>query len=433
MARRAPNAGVYAVSGNIMLKDKTIVICVTGGIAAYKACDLASKLVQAGANVHVIMTRNAAEFVGPLTLRALTGNPVVRSLFDEIREFEIGHVSLSEKTDCLVVAPATLNIIGKVAQGIADDAVSTIISAAKSPVIFAPAMHTSMWNNPITQANVARLKELGYRFVGPDRGPLASGGWGIGRLAPSQEIMYHIETVIAGRGTDLTGYKVVVTSGPTREPIDPVRFLSNPSTGRMGHAVARAAVARGAETLLISGPTSLPPPSGVECVEVNTAAQMFRAVMDAAADADLYVGAAAVADYAPKNASAVKVKKDDASMAHVELEKTPDIIASLAARRRESGDHRLVLVGFAAETDNMVEHARAKLVEKGLDLMVANDVTQPGAGFAVDTNVVTLVRKDGKPTALPKMAKREVADRVLDEALALLRQAGGGSTQPASD
>jgi phosphopantothenoylcysteine decarboxylase/phosphopantothenate--cysteine ligase len=403
-----------------MLEGKTIVICVTGGIAAYKSCDLASKLVQAGADVHVLMTRNAEEFVRPLTFRALTGNPVVSSLFDEVREFEIGHVSLSDKTQCFVVAPATLNILGKVAHGIADDAVSTIITAAKCPVLLVPAMHARMWENPVTQANVAKLKELGYRFVGPDRGWLASGGWGIGRMAEPAEIVYHIETIILGRPTDLAGYRVVVTSGPTREPIDPVRFLSNPSTGRMGHAIARAAVARGASTTLISGPTSLAPPAGVEYVGVETAREMLDAVMEATQDADLYIGAAAVADYAPKNASALKVKKSDASMERLELEKTPDIIAALAARR-ESGDHSLVLVGFAAETHDVVPNARAKLIEKGLDLIVANDVTQPGAGFAVDTNIVTLVTRDGQESPLPKMPKREVADRVLDEALGLLQ------------
>jgi phosphopantothenoylcysteine decarboxylase/phosphopantothenate--cysteine ligase len=404
-----------------MFEGKTVVICVTGGIAAYKSCDLASKLVQAGADVHVMMTRNAEEFVRPLTFRALTGNPVISSLFDEIREFQIGHVSLSDKTDCFVVAPATLNILGKIAQGIADDAVTTIISAGKCPVLLAPAMHTSMWENPITQANVRKLKELGYRFVGPDRGWLASGGSGIGRMAAPEEIMYHVETIILGRAADLSGYKVVITSGPTREPIDPVRFLSNPSTGRMGHALARAAAARGGRTVLVSGPTALAAPAGVEYVEVETAREMFDAVMAAATDADLYVGAAAVADYAPRNASAMKVKKADASMARLELEKTPDIIASLAARRRESGDHSPVLVGFAAETDDVVEHARAKLVDKGLELIVANDVTQADAGFAVDTNAVTLVPGDGEHTTLPPMPKREVADRVLDEALALLK------------
>jgi len=394
-----------------MLAGKNIVVGISGGIAAYKACDLVSRLVQRGAQVHVIMTRNATEFVGPLTFQTLSARKVVVDLFEEVSEFDVQHVSVSDAADCFVIAPATANIIGKIANGIADDALSATVMAAACPVLLAPAMNTRMWENPITQENLARLRERGYRIIPPETGWLACGYEGIGRLAPVTEIISFVETAASGRTLDLAGCKVIITAGPTRETIDTVRFLSNPSTGKMGYALARAAVARGAQVTLISGPASLDDPLGAQCVRVTSAQEMYEAVMAAVADADIVIGAAAVADFTPRQARAGKLNKSEVQVDRLELVHTPDILEALG---RQDKPGRM-LVGFAAETEDLLAKARQKLREKNLDLMVANDLAQPGAGFGADTNIVTLVRPNGEALPLGKMPKREVAERIFDE------------------
>ncbi len=410
-----------------MVQGKTIVVGVTGGIAAYKTCDLVSKLVQRGADVHVIMTRHAAEFVRPLTFQTLSGHKVVVDLFDQISEFDVHHVSVSDAAECFAIVPATANIIGKVACGIADDALSTTVLAANCPVVFAPAMNTRMWENPITQANIARLRELGHRFVQPERGWLACREEGRGRLAPVTDILAHIETAAAGRVEDLTGVRVLITAGPTHEHVDPVRLLSNPSTGAMGFALAHAAVARGAGVTVVTGPTVLQAPTAARCIRVCTAAEMHQAVLSLADSVDVFIGAAAVSDYAPRQPQGQKIKKEHAGVLSVELERTPDVIGSFSHMRRPG----TTVVGFAAETGNVVPNALAKLREKKLDLVVANDVTQPGAGFGGDTNTVTLVRRSGETVALPQLSKREAAHRVLDEVV-LVRQLADVGVRPPS-
>jgi phosphopantothenoylcysteine decarboxylase/phosphopantothenate--cysteine ligase len=394
-----------------MIQGKTIVIGVTGGIAAYKACDLVSKLVQGGADVHVIMTRHATEFVGPMTFQTLSGHKVVVDLYDQITEFDVHHVSVSDAADCFAIVPATANIIAKVACGIADDALSTTIVAANCPLVFAPAMNTRMWENPITQANIARLRELGHRFVQPERGWLACREEGRGRLAPVTDILAHIEAAASGRVEDLLGLRVLVTAGPTHEHFDPVRLLSNPSTGEMGFALAHAAVTRGADVTLVTGPTLLAAPTAAQCLRVRTAAEMHEAVMGLVDWADVLIGAAAVSDYAPRQTAGEKLKKERAPTLTVELARTPDVLGSFSRARRPGQ----TVVGFAAETEDVVANAEAKLRDKGLDLVVANDVTQPGAGFGGETNSVTIVRRTGEAVALGRLSKREVAQRVLDE------------------
>ena len=389
-----------------MLKGKEIVLGVTGGIAVYKAVELLRLLVKAGASVHVVMTRGATEFVTPLTFQTLSGNPVHLELFNLISEERIGHISLAERADLFIVAPATANCIGKLAGGIADDLLTTTIMATKAPVLIAPAMNVNMYQNPIYRENEARLKSHGYLFVPPVCGMLACGYEGEGKL-PAPEVILE-EALSALTPKRLAGERVLVTAGPTLEEIDPVRYISNHSSGKMGYAIARQARLRGAQVTLVTGPTALIPPQGVTVIRVQSAKEMREAVLGCLEQNDIVIKAAAVADYRPKARFGAKVKKTEAQLA-IELEKNPDILAEIGARK----EGRL-LVGFAAETQDLVLNATGKLTAKNLDLVVANDVSQEGAGFNVDTNIVKLLFRDGRVEALPKMAKEELAGVILE-------------------
>ena len=394
-----------------MLRGKRIVLGVTGSIAAYKAVDIAHQLSQAGAEVDVVMTEEATWFISPLSFRALTKRAVVTDMFEPTSEFSVEHVALAEAADVVVIAPATANIIAKIAAGIADDMLSCTVLATTAPVVIAPAMESHMYENPVTQENISRLKGRGFIFVGPEFGRLASGKVGLGRFAPTGELIDVILGVLGRKGGDLAGKKVVVTAGGTREPIDPVRYITNRSSGRMGYALAEAARDRGAEVTLITAPTSLARPAGVKVMDVGTAAEMLRAVKSAVLKADALVMAAAVADYRPREPSGRKIKKGGAGLT-LELELTPDILSEVKGN--------FVRVGFAAESEKLVANARKKLKQKSLDLIVANDITAPDSGFGVDTNRVTIVDKDGKVDSLPLMSKREVAERVLDRVVGMV-------------
>ena len=393
-----------------MLRDKTIVLGVTGGIAAYKAAEIASQLTQAGAKVSVIMTEEALQFISAVTFRALTGRPVVTEMFDLASEFSIEHVSLAKAADIVVIAPATANIIAKLAAGIADEMLCCTVLATKAPVLIAPAMETNMYTNPITQDNLSKLRARDFVIVGPATGWLASGKVGLGRLADINDIIGSVRQVL-GRGGDLTGRHIVVTAGGTQEPVDPVRYLSNRSSGKMGYALAEAARDRGAKVTLISAPTSLPEPVGVNVIRVCTAEEMRQAVENVTLQADSLIMAAAVADYRPRKRAKDKIKKGKAGLT-LELECTSDILGTV------KGD--FIKVGFAAESSNVLENARAKLKQKRLDLIVANDITASDSGFGTDTNRVTIIDRKGKIDSLPLLSKREVADRVLDQVAALL-------------
>jgi phosphopantothenoylcysteine decarboxylase/phosphopantothenate--cysteine ligase len=392
------------------LEGKKLVLGVTGGIAAYKAADLASRLVQAGAEVYVVMTPSAQEFVSPITFQAITGQPVTADIFEE-SEFSIQHVALADLADAVVVAPATANNIARIASGLADDMVCLTVLATRAPVIIAPAMDGGMFQAPATQENLKRLKERGVVIVGPAYGHMASGKEGWGRMEEPEKIMGTLRWVL-GRGGDLAGKKVVVTAGGTQEPMDPVRVLSNRSSGKMGYALAEAARDRGAEVVLVSVPTAITPPVGVELVSVNTAQEMKEAVEKVVKGADALLMAAAVADYRPVKYAAQKIKRGKAEAISLELERTPDILGEV------KGD--FLRVGFALETENLVPNARRKLKEKGLDLVVANDIS----AFGQDQSQVVLIGKSGKAEKLPLLPKPEVAHRVLDRVVA--RLGGGG-------
>jgi phosphopantothenoylcysteine decarboxylase/phosphopantothenate--cysteine ligase len=394
-----------------------VVLGVTGGIAAYKSCEVARELMRAGARVKVVMTSAARRFVTPLTFRSLTGEPVATSLWEDAGE-RVHHVSLADEADVVVIVPCTANVLAKIAQGRADDILTTTVLATEAPVVVAPAMNTRMWRKPVTQANMALLRERGFAFVEPGTGDLACGDTGEGRLADVGQI---VDATLAAlrRTRSLAGVRLLVTAGPTREPIDPVRFVGNRSSGRQGYAVAEEAARRGARVTLVSGPTSLPDPFGVTCVRVETALQMRDAVMAAYAGADAVVMTAAVADFRPAEAAPAKVKKGTAPPA-LALEPTDDILAGLG---RDKG--RRVLVGFAAETEDVVAYAREKLVAKNLDLMVANDVSSPDAGFDVLTNRVVFVTADAQD-ARPSMSKKAVAGEVLDRLEDMLKGATDG-------
>jgi phosphopantothenoylcysteine decarboxylase/phosphopantothenate--cysteine ligase len=393
-----------------MLANKTIVLGITGSIAAYKAADLASKLTQAGARVEVVMTDSATRFITPLTLRSITGRPVVTDMFELTSEFTIEHVALAEAADVLVIAPATANIIAKVATGIADDMLSCTVLATRAPVIVAPAMESNMFQNPVTQDNLSRLKARDFTIVEPSYGRLASGKVGRGRMPEVEQIIGTIKQVL-GRGGDLSGKHIVVTAGGTQEPLDPVRHLGNRSSGKMGYAIAEAARDRGATVSIITGPVSLPEPVGIDVVPVKTAAGMKEAVDKVVAQADVLIMAAAVADYQPKKVAEAKIKKETANLT-LELVRTPDILAEVKGN--------FLRVGFAAESEDMVANARRKLESKQLDLIVANDITDPTGGFDVDTNQVTLIDREGKVEELPLLTKREAADKILDRVVGLL-------------
>ncbi len=395
-----------------MLKDKQVILGVTGGIAAYKAVELLRLLTKAGADVHVIMTRSAQEFIAPLTFQTLSANPVHTELFNLIAEREIGHIALADRADLFIIAPATANVIGKIAAGIADDMLTTTVMATKAPVLIAPAMNVNMFTNPIYRDNEDKLRHYGYLFVPPETGALACGWEGEGKLAAPESIFEAAVAALSPK--DLLGQTVMVTAGPTREEIDPVRFISNHSSGKMGYALAKGAQRRGARVILVSGPVNLPPPYGVEIVHVESAREMQAAVMERAGDCTAIIKAAAVADYRPRERSGEKIKKKDAELS-LELVKTPDILAGLGAL--EKGP---LLVGFAAETGNLDEFAARKLKEKNADIIVANDVSQPDAGFNVDTNRARLLFRDGRNLEYPLMSKEALAAVILDHIAAEL-------------
>jgi len=399
----------------IMLANKTIVLGITGGIAAYKAADIASKLTQAGARVEVIMTESATKFVAPLTLRSITGRPVVTDMFEPASEWSIEHIALAEAADVVVIAPATANTIAKLAAGIADDMLCCTVLATRAPVIVAPSMDANMFQNPITQDNLAKLKDRGFAVIDPGYGRLASGKIGIGRLAEVDTIVGTIKQVL-GRAGDLAGKCIVVTAGGTQEPVDPVRHIGNRSSGKMGYAMAEAARDRGAKVKLITAPTALPEPAGIEVVHIQTATQMKDAVAKATAQADVLIMAAAVADYQSKAVAKAKIKKESPSLT-LELIRTADILTEV------KGD--FLKVGFAAESEDIVANARQKLEKKQLDLIVANDITDADSGFGTDTNKVTIIDRDGKAESLPLLTKREVADRILNKVVELLVKKAG--------
>jgi len=394
-------------------RHRTVVLGVGAGIAAYKACELARLFVKAGGAVRVAMTPNATRFVGPLTFQALTGHPVLVDLLDEAADRSYGHLELARAADLLVVAPATADLLARLRGGLADDAVTTTALACTCPVLLAPAMNTRMWKNAAVQENLAALQARGWHVVGPATGELADGDVGEGRLAEPEEIAREAQRLLGPR--DLAGRRVLVTAGPTREPIDPVRFVSNPSSGRMGFAAARAAARRGAEALLVSGPSELSDPPGVKVVRVTTAEEMARAVLDAG-EQDLFVAAAAVSDYRPRDPAPAKRKKGEGDETLV-LSRTPDILASLG-ERYGGRPGAPVLVGFAAETEDLLANAREKLRRKRCDLVVANQVGRPGAGFGGDRNRVTLVG----PSEIAEIegAKDAVANAILDWVVPIL-------------
>lgn len=401
-----------------MLKDKTIIVGVTGGIAAYKAADLVSRLKKQNANVDVIMTKSATEFVNPLTFQTLSNNPVHLGMFDKIVKWDVEHISLAKKADMILVAPATANTIGKIANGLADDLLTTTIMASRAKIVFAPAMNTGMYTNPIFQENMLKLKKLGYEFVSPGSGMLACGDYGQGRMAEPADIVEYV--IDAFKEKDLAGKRVVITAGPTIEAIDPVRYITNHSSGKMGYLLAREAYARGARVVLISGPTALEPPRGVEFVRVNTTVEMFKAVGDYFASCDILIKAAAPADYRPEAMSETKIKKKDDGKdeLNIRLVRNPDI-AHYYGNRKD----RQIVIGFAAETDNLVDYAREKLRKKNFDFIVANDVTQEGAGFKSDTNIVTII-DEREEKSYPRMDKRGVASLILDKARDLIEEKG---------
>ncbi len=400
-----------------MLNGRRILLGVTGSIAAYKAVEFLRELRKRGAEVQVVMTEAATKFVAPLTFETLSRQPVLLDMFTLAYGSHIGHIEATARADLFVIAPATARTIARLALGLADDFLSCIYLASRCPILVAPAMDSDMYQHVAVQENLSRLRDRGVHIVGPASGELASGSVGPGRLVEPPEIVEAIERILV-TARDLADEVVLVTAGPTREPLDPVRYLSNRSSGKMGYAMAEAAAARGARVILVSGPTALSPPQGVDVIHVETAQQMHDAVLAKLTAATVVIKAAAVADYRPKQVAARKIKKDEA-VYEVTLESTPDILAEVGKRKG-----RRILVGFAAETEDLVENARKKLQRKNLDLMVANDVSQPGAGFDADTNAVKMLDAQGKVEELPVQSKRSVADRVLDRVVGLLKQRG---------
>lgn len=394
----------------VMLNDKKILICVTGGIAVYKAVALVSKLSQAGANVKVIMTESAKEFVTPLTFQAMSRNDVYFDTFDEKDSRVIAHIDLADWADLVIVAPATANVLGKVANGIADNMVTTTLLATTAEIWFAPAMNVHMYENQAVKRNIATLASDGHRFIEPSEGFLACGYVGRGRLEEPERIVELVKAHFKPKNLPLTGKKVVVTAGPTRERIDPVRYISNFSSGKMGYSMAEAAASLGAETILISGPVSLDKPAGVKIVDVESAAEMFEAVRAEYHDATIVIKSAAVADYRPAEIHTQKIKKSDDDDSVIELARTTDILQTLGEWKEDQ-----VLVGFAAETENVIENGKGKLQRKNLDYIIVNDVTDPGGGFGSDTNVVTLISKNGTYHPYSSMPKKELATVLLQE------------------
>jgi phosphopantothenoylcysteine decarboxylase/phosphopantothenate--cysteine ligase len=398
-----------------MLKGREIILGVTGGIAAYKAAEFVRLLAKKGANVHVVMSQNAQEFVTPLTFQTLTGIPVVTDLFALIEDAKIGHIALADLAELIVILPATANIIGKIANGIADDFLSTMVMASKAPVLFVPSMNVNMWENQALQKNIQTLIERGYLIIEPGEGELACHWYGKGRLAELDEVVERVEDLFSQK--DLKDEKVLVTAGPTQEPIDPVRFITNPSSGKMGYALAKVARRRGAEVTLVTGPTSLSlPRRDIQVVPVRTAKEMREAVLSRLEECTVVIKAAAVSDYRPRVVSQTKLKKVEPHYS-LELERTTDILGEIGKRK---GDR--IVVGFAAETEDLIANARKKLQEKRLDFIVVNDVTKPGSGFGSDTNQVKILFPSGEVKDLPPMSKEEVSQLILDDVTKLLKQ-----------
>ena len=393
-----------------MLRGKTVVLGVTGGIACYKAASLASALVKQHANVQVLMTENATRFISPITFEQLTGNKVLVDTFDRSFQHSVAHVSVADRADFVLIAPATANVLAKLAHGLADDMLTTTVLACNCPKAAAPAMNTKMYENPVTQDNIAALRRYGWEIVEPASGRLACGAVGKGKL-PEPEQLLEVCLHQLAHSKDMIGKRVLVTAGPTREALDPVRYLTNHSSGRMGYAIAKAASSRGAEVTLVSGPTALPRPGYVEVVDVVSAQDMYAAVTDRADEMDIIIKAAAVADYRPANIADQKMKKSDDELS-IPLERTKDILAELGARKRPGQ----FLCGFSMETEHLLENSQKKLVKKHLDLTAANNVKVEGAGFGVDTNVLTLISPDGV-RKLPLLSKDEAANALLDEIL----------------
>ena len=417
-----------------MLNGKKIVLGVTGGIAAYKCVDLASRLRKKGAEVHVILTRGAQNFVTETAMREISGNPVITSMWGEIHNYDVEHIALANLADVVLIAPATANVIAKAAAGIADDMLTTTVLATRAPIFFAPAMNSNMYENPVTQQNITTLQQRGWQLIPPASGHLACGTSGIGRMPEPAELVEVLENYFAGEGgsvesadgntmdntmgnimgSTMQGLKLLVTAAGTREPIDPVRYIGNRSSGKMGYAIAEAAARLGAEVTLISGPSALQPPAGVEFFGVESAREMRQLVQERFPACDIVIKAAAVADYRVKNVSDQKIKKNDAELTLV-LEKNPDILKELGEMKQP---HQ-TLVGFAAETQNLLQYAKGKLEKKNLDMIVANDVSKPQAGFNVDTNLIKLLKRDGSIEELPLMSKKELAYIILDRVMKL--------------
>jgi phosphopantothenoylcysteine decarboxylase/phosphopantothenate--cysteine ligase len=404
-----------------MLKDKTVVLGVTGSIAAYKMANVASMLVKLHADVHVIMTHNATNFINPITFETLTGNKCLVDTFDRNFQFNVEHVSLAKKADIFMVAPASANVIGKIANGIADDMLTTTIMAAKCPKLISPAMNTNMLENPIVQDNIKKLQSYGYEIIDSASGYLACGDTGKGKL-PKEELLVDYILKYIAMDKDMAGLKVLVTAGPTREAIDPVRFITNHSTGKMGYAIAKAAMLRGADVTLVTGPVSIAPPEFVNVVNIISAEDMYNAVTALSIEQDIIIKAAAVADYKPANVASEKMKKSDADMS-IPLTRTKDILAYLGQQKKTASetqpDSRLakqIICGFSMETQNMLENSQAKLVKKNVDMIAANNLKTEGAGFGVDTNVLTLITQENVET-LPMMSKAECANELLSHIL----------------
>jgi phosphopantothenoylcysteine decarboxylase / phosphopantothenate---cysteine ligase len=400
-----------------MVKGKTVVLGITGGIAAYKAAEVTRELIRRGASVKVIMTKSATEFITPLTMQTLSGNLVYQELFSLTKDFDIAHISLAEEADVILIAPATANIIGKVAAGIADDLLSTVVMATQAPVMFCPSMNVHMLNNPIVQENLAKLGARGYGIVEPEAGFLACKAEGAGRLPDAAAIADEVEALLTEK--DLAGECLLITAGPTREPFDPVRYITNYSSGKMGYALAWAARKRGAAVILISGPSALPVPRGVEGIFVSSACEMRDAVMERLERATVVIKAAAVADYRPAACAEEKIKKRDGRLS-ISLERNPDIIAEIGSQKGQR-----ILVGFAMESHDLIENARTKLIEKNMDFIVANDLRQAGAGFQHDTNIIKILHRDGVIEDHPLMDKSDAADIILNRVKEILARRRG--------
>ena len=400
-----------------MLKNKTVVIGVSGGIAVYKACDIVSRLKKLNANVHVIMTNNATEFVTPLTFQSLSQNYVVNDMFEEPKTWDVEHISLAKKADVFLIAPATANVIGKIANGICDDMLTTTVMATTGKVLIAPAMNTNMYRNPILQRNITILKELGYNFVNPESGRLACGDVGEGKLAQPEVIVNEVVNLLTDEEKDLQGQKIMITAGPTVESIDPVRYLTNRSTGKMGYAIAKQAANRGAEVTLVSGPTNIAPPSNIKkLIKIESAKDMYNAIIENFDDNQVIIKSAAVADYKPKTYSDKKIKKNDDDLV-IKLDRNKDRAYELGKIKKDK-----ILVGFAAETNDIIENAKGKIQKKNFDFIVANDLTEEGAGFGTDTNIVKIIDKEGNINKYPQMKKDEVANVILDKVKSLLKK-----------